>query len=140
MKLYISEVDSTERPIPTQLLLDGPSVILTTIGDGVTPERVDFVLDPPFALPRTGKFFFAIKDELCFGAADLLSDTTNSYPHGKAWITEPATQLCEDLGCCPWDRGVNIDLIFDIVFCLSSTTDVPFPKGDSWGKIKSHYR
>ncbi len=140
MKLYISEVDSTERPITDQLLLDGPSVVLTIDGDGVTPERVDYVFDPPFALPRTGKFFFAIKDEVCFGAVDLLSNNTNPYPHGKAWQAEPANLFCDDLGCCPWDFGGNIDLIFDIVFCLSSTTDVPFPRGDSWGKIKAGYR
>ena len=140
MKLYISEVDSTERPITDQLLLDGPSVVLTIDGDGVTPERVDFVFNPPFALPRTGKFFFAIKGGLCVSVVDLLSDTTNSYPHGKAWKVEPATLLCEDLGCCPWDFGGNIDLIFDIEFCLSSTTDVPFPRRDSWGKLKAFYR
>ena len=139
MKLYISEIDSTERPITDQLLLDGPSVVLTLEGDGVTPERVDYVFDPPFALPRTGKFFFAIKDELCFGAFGLLSDTTNPYPHGKAWITEPLNLFCDDLGCCPWDFGGNIDLIFDIVFCLPPTTDVSFPS-DSWGRIKANYR
>ena len=140
MKLYISEVDSTERPITVQLLLDGPSVVLTTHPDTVTTERVDFVFDPPFALPRTGKFFFAIKDEICFAAFGLLSDTTNSYPHGKAWMAAPANLFCDDLGCCTWDFGGNIDLIFEIEFCLSPTTDVPIPKGDSWGKLKAFYR
>ena len=140
MHLYITEVDSLERPISQKILLDGPSIVLTTVGDSITPQRVQYVFDPPFQLPYPGKFYFTIKEEWCNFVVPLIASSANPYPHGTTWAMEPLDFRCLGLGCCPDDFGGVYDLIFEVEFCLPPTTDVPFPKGDSWGKIKAHYR
>jgi hypothetical protein len=140
MHLYITEVDSAGRPDVGKVLLDGPSVVIPQAGDGVTPDRVTYAFDPPFRLPRTGYFWFGIKEDWCDFIFWLLADSLDSYPDGQAWILEPTGSLCVGLGCCPKNFGENFDLIFEVEFCIPPTTDVPFPRGDSWGRIKAHYR
>ena len=140
MHLYITKVDSTGRPLVEEVLLDGPSIVISTVGDGMTNDKVQYSFDPPFSLPEPGRYFFAIKEEWCDAHFILLSDSLDSYPDGKAWRIEPINFLCEGLGCCASGLGVNFDLIFEVEFCLLPTTDVPFPKEDSWGKIKADYR
>ena len=140
MHLYITEVDSLDRPISYKILLDGPSIVIPTIGDGITPDKVQYVFDPPLQLPYPGKFFFAIKEEWCDFVFELLASSANPYPDGKAWRMEPLDLECLGLGCCPVEFGGVYDLIFEVEFCKPPTTDVPFPKGDSWGRVKGRYR
>jgi hypothetical protein len=103
--------------------------------DGVHPVPIKFTLDPPFALPHPGTYFFAVKDYLCYGFFDLLADTTNPYPEGQRFFTDPF-YACADLGGSPGIVNRFADMIFDIEFCEPA---VP-TRTETWGRTKARYR
>jgi hypothetical protein len=71
------------RPDPLAVLLDGPIAVL--YGPSESPRPVRFEFDPPFALPKPGRYFFAVKEDLCIAAFVILADSTASYAGGDAW-------------------------------------------------------
>ena len=130
--LFIMAVDSTGRPIRTPLLLVGPTLVPTGF-DGVHPLKDEFILDPPFALPKRGRYFFTIQAE-CLSAFFLLADTANSYADGKVWKTGPVSE------CSVPGSAVTVepplDLIFEVQFCDTTTA----ARRRTWGEVKTLYR
>jgi hypothetical protein len=115
-RLFITEADSLGRPITLNVLLAGPSIV-NKVGDGVHPVEYRFVFDPPFALPRPGKYFFDIlADE--FSAFYILATAKNSYPDGQAFLTGPTADCSRP--ATPHDRGPLLDLVFTVEFCHES--------------------
>ena len=136
MHLFLTKVDANGRPVLEDLILDGPSRIIPFGGAG-QPVQVDFTFDPPFVLPGTGSFFFAVKEDECTYVIAFLGDTLNPYSEGSAWRTEPWDLACEGVGCCPFGFQGNVDLAFEVEFCR--TDSVP-ARRRSWGAVKSTYR
>ena len=134
MKLWITDVDSTGMPLTDQVVLDGPWISYP-YGDGVHPTMIQFIFDPPVALPHQGQFFFAIQ-ELCYGYFDLLAANFDVYPGGMAWRT--GRSFLSGCGLRPYpDKLVHPDLAFTIDFCHDTTTAV---RRTTWGRLKTIYR
>jgi hypothetical protein len=132
MHLFITEVDSLNRPDTFRILLDGPTISLP----GPASERpVVYAFDPPVALPRTGNFAFAIKDESpdCFGIFSLLADSTMSYPYGAAWSVHPFV-TCLGLGWLSY--ALNSDVIFQVGLCRGAVS----VRRQTWGAVRASYR
>ena len=88
--LFITEVDSTLRPDTGHILQDGPSVAVRS--DGVHLTRMDFVLDPPLALPRPGHYAFFIQRDFCDdGETDLIA-TTSTRMDGSGQLIAPVVE------------------------------------------------
>ena len=133
MHLFVGEVDSvTGYPLLRPILLNGP-VLVVPYSDGVHPVPIRFDLNPPFALPHAGRYFFAVQGDLCEGFFSVLADTTDPYPGGVAFFGHPTDcmTLCASFGTYP-----AIDLIFQIEFCEPA---VPTRK-ETWGEVKAYYR
>jgi hypothetical protein len=129
MHLFITEVDSLNRPDTWKILLDGPTIV-----DPDTVERpVVFTFDPPFALPRKGNFAFAIKDESCKLVFSLLADSTESYPYGGAYSVHPVV-TCLGLGWLSY--SLHSDIIFQMALCAEEVPTIP----ETWGRLKARYR
>jgi hypothetical protein len=135
LHFFITNVDSTGRPIAWQILQDGP-VLVERFGDGVNPVRYRFSFDPPVALPRPDRYFFVVREELCAGSMNLLADSSNSYPDGQLWKTIPFVD-CSGLGAVSGTRFPTWDLIFEVEFCDTSGTPT---RRTTWGQVKSSYR
>lgn len=130
--LWLAKADSTGRPIPGSVLLDGPT-LPGRYGDGVTPTPFRFEFDPSFVLPGPGNYEFAINDSPCYGTIRMLANTNNAYPGGGAWLHGRSLYcLLRDYpGELP-----NVDLIFQIEFCQTTTPARP----ETWGRVKATYR
>jgi hypothetical protein len=129
MHLFLCPVDSLLKPLPSTVLLSGPTIVLPLAGPTDAPVR--FVLDPPFALPMArAHYAFAIKesDPECASAFPLVADTVREFADGALWQVHPFAD-CHLL-------GAHADLIFDIEFCEPGT---PAHRA-SWGEMKVHYR
>ena len=133
MHLFICGVDSNLKPIPGNILLDGPTKVLLPPSPGTQP--VTYTFDPPFALPKPGHYALAIKEEdpWCYGAFVLAADSAGHYPDGGGWIIHPYVD-CRWLG--QFAIGFTFDVIFDVQFCLPGTP----ARKTSWGEVKAHYR
>jgi hypothetical protein len=133
MHLFIGVVDTvTGYPQLRPILLNGP-VLVVPYSDGVHPLPIRFDFDPPFALPRAGRYFFSVQGDQCLGFFSVLADTTDPYPDGVAFFGHPTD--CVDL-CASFHTYPVIDLIFDIEFCHLA---VP-TKRQTWGLLKATYR
>jgi len=134
MKLWITEVESTGRPLLDHVVLEGPT-IQVPFGDGIHPTKVEFAFDPPIVLPHRGTYFFAVQNA-CLGWWGLLANLHDVYPNGTLWRTERIVG-----GPCILRRSINefadYDLIFTIVFCREGETPT-LPR--SWGQVKVIYR
>ena len=134
--LFITEVDSTLRPYTGNILRDGPSVAVP--GDGVHLTRMDFVLDPPLALPRPGHYAFFLQRDYCDDAESrFIANDNDPYPDGWFWTTY---RTSGGDGCyLPRAAGPegNVDLIFEIEYCRETSTPV---RQRSWGWLKAIYR
>ncbi len=133
--LFVTDVDSSGTPdvLFAHVLLDGP-VLLPPAGDGIHPTEFRFALDPPFALPGRGQFFFSVEANDCFSSFSLLADTQNAYPRGAAWHTVPTTD-CNNLGGARASLP-GTDLVFEIEFCDTMTST----RHPTWGEMKVRYR
>ena len=135
MHLFITEVDSTGRPDPARVVLDG-----ATLAPGDTsglPTPVHFYFSPPLALPHRGTFAAAIKEEdpYCLSGFGVQVDTTESYACGALWLIHPRVD-CSGLGTVA-ELLSGLDLVFHVQFaCSDSTATVPA----SWGQVKARYR
>src|SRR6266850_2059171 len=85
MKLWITEVDSAGMPLTDHVVLDGPT-LSGPLGDGVHPNKIRYSFDPPIALPRRGRYFFAIQHR-CVGFFDLVATLYDVYAGGSLWRT-----------------------------------------------------
>ena len=135
MHLFITDVTpGTATPDPLSVLLDGPTLVLPYTG--ATAKPVTYEFDPPFELPHTGTFAFAIKQESpdCVGLLSLMADSTSAYSDGDAWTIYPFV-TCEGLGRSPPFHR-NEDLVFQVQFCIGV---VPTER-TTWGGVKAHYR
>ena len=134
--LFITEVDSTLRPDTGHILQDGPSVAVRS--DGVHLTRMDFVLDPPLALPRPGHYAFFIQRDFCDdGETDLIANDNDLYPDGWFWTTyrtSGGTTCYLPPATGPFGYS---DLIFRIEFCRDASTRV---RQATWGRLKVIYR
>ncbi|PWT88051.1 MAG: hypothetical protein C5B54_11235 [Acidobacteria bacterium] len=137
IKLYVLEVDSSfglQRPNPKGIVLDAPDIVVPGSG-GIDPIKVQWVFDPPLALPHRGQFAFQVKEDLCGGSFALLSSSNDVYAGGDVWRTDPNVG-CVGAGCCPTQYSYARDLVFSIEFC-----DSPVATGSqTWGRVKSIFR
>jgi hypothetical protein len=133
MHLFITGVDSTGVPDPSNVLLDGETIVLPLTGP--TSKPVIYSLDPPLPLPHKGLYAFAIKQEnpSCLGVFSLMADSTNAYPDGDAWIIHPF------FSCLGLGRGASpqpADVVFEVSFC-----EMPVPVvRTTWGYVKAFER
>lgn len=130
--LYIVETDSTGKPRPGSLVLNGPTVY-NFYGDGkhLVPFRFDF--DPPVALPHAGVFEAAVQAEPCGGALQFSYAVTDQYSGGAIWF-HSRTNPCS-LRTGP-SSSPSQDMIFSITFCGPSVPS----RVDTWGFLKVRYR
>jgi hypothetical protein len=137
MHIFIMGVDPFGNPDPINaLLLNGP-VVTVPYGNGHGPVRFDFVFDPPFHLPQSGTYCFALNASPCWGDWDILAADTRSpyinYPGGNLWAFG-RTDFCD---LRPYPLGVaNADLVFEMEFCNTTTPT----RSATWGELKVLYR
>lgn len=132
IKLYITELNALGIPDALDIILDGP-VVFMPYGDGVNPIPINYVFDPPFALPHRGLFCFALQTSPhCYGSWNIYSNKSDPYPTGSMWIFARSD--------CFLREGPNdypdVDLTFRIRFCDSSTS----ASERTWGTLKIRYR
>jgi hypothetical protein len=134
-QLFIAQVVQAHGgDYPGSVLLAGPTLV-NGVGDGIHPVEYCYVLDPPFALPSKGKYFFAIREATCFATIAVVSDTTNPYPEGSIYYLRhdlSCTGMGSPLGPAPPNR----DFVFRVDFCSAPTPVVP----ETWGRLKERYR
>jgi hypothetical protein len=133
VQLWVTKVDSTGKPIPWEVLYEGPWMQFLH-GYGV-PLAMEFNIDPPLSLPGRGHYWFAVKDANCNGTFAIYADSTGSYVDGDAWRTTPGG-LCEGAGGGAQRYDPGVDLVFRVDFC-NTTTAV---HKESWGHVKTLYR
>lgn len=132
--LFLLGTDSLGRPDADQLLLDaGP--LVRQAGDGIHPVEYRWVFDPPFSLPRRGKFCLVAMASY-LSNFDIPAAATNPYPDGEAWEMT-AVWNCSQPGPPYGDTPPEIDLVFEVRFCASGATPA-LPQ--SWGHLKVIYR
>jgi len=127
MHLYFVGVDSTGRPEYDNILLDGPSLYM------LNGHEFTFQFDPPFALPRPGKYAFFLFTAPCIGLFDILAtDHPDAYPDGEVWATGRSPCVMNgDL------RSYPADFCFRVEFCRDVVTAT---KRETWGQLKTRYR
>jgi len=133
MHLYITGVHSAGAPDPSDVLLDGQTIVLPSTG--ATPKPVVYSLDPPLALPHRGLFAFAIKQDTpqCLGIFNLMADSIGVYRDGDSWTIYPFYS-CLGLGFGPAPEPR--DVVFEVAFCEMGTPTLR----TTWGRLKSTYR
>ncbi|TMQ69109.1 MAG: hypothetical protein E6K81_15700 [Candidatus Eisenbacteria bacterium] len=139
-RLFVTTVDTVNyvpsRPITTGILQNGPAVFVVDSDPPGLPIPMDFILDPPLALPHPGTYAFFIQRVGCdAGETAILAKEPGTYPYGTYWITGRTIFLPCYLASAEW--WVDIDLCFEMEFCRDTATPV---RGDSWGRLKVIYR
>ena len=134
--LFITEVLTEFNDVPDvqRVLLAGRTLVVPDSGDGVTPIEYRFVFEPPFSLPRKGKFAFVIQADYDW-AHGIMAATGDPYPHGQVWWTGPVSD-CSVPGH-PVSRHPSWDLAFEVEFCRDLATPAVRP---TWGRLKVIYR
>ncbi len=133
MKFWITEVDSGGRPHTHLVVQEGP-ILSVTSPDSTHPTKIQFVFDPPLALPRPSQYCFWVQ-EICTGYFDLLIDPNDDYPGGHLWQTYRSNFE----GCILRDYPASFpgaDLGFTIEFCQPPTVT----RRRTWGQVKVLYR
>ncbi len=135
MKLWITEVDGSGKPLTDQVVFEGPTITVP-FGDGVHPIRIQYTFDPPVVLPGRRQYFFAVQEQ-CSGWFDLLVTDYDAYPGGSLWRTGRSLFSGCILRIDPNDFYPR-DLVFTIEFCRpDAVTPV---RQESWGELKVIYR
>ena len=139
-RLFVTTVDSTvfhpREPNTWNILQNGPTVFVRDSDPPGLPIRMDYILDPPLALPGPGTYAFFIQREGCdAGQTIIIGKEPGTYPHGDVWYTGRTTTLpCALMPAWGWE---NADLCFEMEFCRTATTPV---HRESWGRLKVIYR
>ena len=132
--LFITTTDSTGAPAPDAILLDGPTIV-NPYGDGIHIIPMRFSFSPPFALPRPGKYYFAIQADPCDGFFNMVFNDSNAYADGEFWRNGRTFFSGCHLRNYP-EQFPSADLVFTIEFCDPTTPARPL----TWGRLKSRYR
>jgi hypothetical protein len=132
--LFITRADSLGVPVPNSILLDGPTVV-NPYGDGVHPIPMRFAFDPPFALPQTGRYYFAIQANPCDGFFNMEFDDSNDYADGSVWRNGRTLFNGCHLRNFP-EQFPQADMVFTIEFCDLATPAL----SETWGRVKARYR
>jgi hypothetical protein len=138
--LFVTTVDTAQtppRPITQGILQDGPSVFIRDdSAHPGEPIRMDFVLDPPLALPRPGIYAFFLRRDNCdLGETRIVASTSNPYPYGFYWGTGTVATLSCYLRSVT-GGSEHIDLNFEMEFCRETTTPT---HRTTWGQLKIRY-
>lgn len=133
MKLWITGTYEDGLPDLNNIILSGPALV--AFGDGVHPVKIQYVFDPPLALPGPGKYAFFIQPECSFLYISLLFATTDDYPGGRAVGSYRGFGDC-DLGRAFFFDPLD-DLAFDVESCRTHLTPV---RRQTWGALKAIYR
>jgi hypothetical protein len=140
-RLFVTTVDTVNfvppKPITQNILQNGPVVLVVDSNPPGLPIRMDYVLDPPLALPHPGTYAFFIQREGCDAGetAILCREPPGTYPYGTYWITGRTIFLPCFLASVEWWE--DVDLCFEMEFCRSTSTPV---RGETWGRLKVIYR
>jgi len=138
--LFVTTVDTANyapfRPVTTDVIRSGPTVVVVDSDPPGLPIRMDFVLDPPLALPHLGIYAFFVQREGCdAGETSIIANEPGRYPFGNYWRTGQTAFLpCYLPSADFWE---DLDLCFEMEFCHDSSTPV---HGESWGQLKVIYR
>lgn len=133
--LFIVDVDSTGRPIPYSIIVDGGALV-NFVGDGIHPVPYRFEFDPPVMLPHRGQFCFVVSFETCGGAISILGSDGDPYSGGQTWQvrTDSFANCVYPVGY-PSPMNPLIDIVFRADFCETSTPT----RQHSWGELKASY-
>lgn len=140
IRLFVTTVDTVNyippRPITQGILQNGPAIIVPDSDPPGLPIRMDFVLDPPLALPHPGTYAFFIQREGCdAGETAIMAKEPGTYPYGTFWVTGRTAFLPCYLASV--DAWADLDLCFEMEFCRNISTPV---LEESWGRLKVIYR
>jgi len=139
-RLFVTPVDTVDyappKPITQSILLSGPVVFVIDSNPPGLPIRMDFLLDPPLALPHPGMYAFFVQREGCdAGETAIIADEPGRYAPGNYWRTGQTSFLpCYLPSADVWE---DLDLCFEMEFCRGVSTPV---HGASWGQLKVIYR
>jgi hypothetical protein len=134
LRIFVVELDASGWPDVSRILRAGPTL---QYGISDHPVQYRFVFDPPVALPRPGRYEFAVQPAppYCDFGSCLLSDTRNPYPDGGAWEHHRSfPEWCTLEFVRP--PVPNNDLILGVEFCDAPTA----VRRPSWGNLKMRYR
>jgi hypothetical protein len=134
LHLFITRADSSGKPVPNSILLDGPTLV-RSLGDGIHPIPFRFEFDPPYALAGPGHYYFAILGVPCSGFFDLLLSDRNPYVDGATWLSGRTYFSGCRLRDYP-EQYPLVDFVFTIEFCKQGRDDARF----TWGRVKATYR
>ena len=135
MHLYIARADSNGTPLLSQIVLDGPSLVVPN-GDCVHPIPIQWGFDPPLVLPAAGTyaFFLQVQMSQCPSYFDLIGrEGSDAYPPGHVWRTN-RTDFCELVGGLV--SYPDADFSFIAVFCDTHSTPT---LRHTWGELKMRY-
>lgn len=135
IKLWITAVDSAGMPLTSQVILDGPALVVPAVEGDPRPTRIQYDFEPPFALPGPGRYAFFVQ-HICTGYFELLFSRSDQYAGGILWATGRSSMS----GCHLRQRPmglVDMDMVFEIEFCKDSATPV---RTMPWGRLKVIYR
>lgn len=135
-RIFITTFDTTRMvPVTQGIIQDGPTVFVRDAGGEVI--EMNFVFDPPVALPRRGTYAFFLQREYCdTGETDLIVKTDDPYPFGIYWITGTVAFLPCHLRAVAGGEDYT-DLAFEMEFCVDDAT--PTLRW-TWGELKIKYR
>ena len=139
-RLFVTTVDSTifhpREPNTRNILQNGPTVFVLDSDPPGLPIQMDYILDPPLALPGPGTYAFFIQREGCdAGTTPIVAKEPGTYSHGVVWYTGRTTTLpCALMPTWAWE---DLDFCFEMEFCRTATTPV---HRQSWGRLKVIYR
>jgi len=136
LQLYITGAVAVGSDfVPSGRILLSGSTLANPYGDGVHPVEYRYALQPAFALPARGHYYFGVKETTCFSSVPILADTVDSYADGQAWKRGP-TFACIGLGSPQPSDPPSTDLVFRIEFCGMATPT----NSETWGRLKIRYR
>lgn len=136
MKLWIVDVSPTNGvPQAYSVLFEGSTLFTPADSTAERHIKVTWAFDPPFQLPRTGRYAFFIQ-ETCLNISTVLYSNQNVYPDGMLWKTgRDISRVCHlNIPCCHFPE---LDLIFEIEYCRPATTPV---RRTTLGEVKRAYR
>lgn len=141
MRLFVTMVDTVNwdppRPITQDIIQNGPAVLPTNSNPTGLPIRMDFILDPPLALPHPGTYAFFLQRQGCDAGETtfIAREPSTYYPHGTHWLAGRTAFLpCFLRDADEWE---DLDLCFEMEFCREASTPV---REESWGRLKVIYR
>jgi hypothetical protein len=136
----VTTVDSVNfdppEPMTQNILQNGPSIFVRDSDPPGLPIPMDYILDPPLALPSPGIYAFFIQREGCdAGTTALIAKQPGAYPNGEVWYTARTTTL--PCALMPAWGPEDIDFCFEIEYCREVTTPT---RRETWGRLKVIYR